>query len=233
MPKKNTPHLSIVIPTYNEAGNIEKVIESSYKEAKKLTNDFEIIICDDGSTDTTSEIVKKYQKKILQLRLIVNKPNRGLGPTLIRLFNESKGDFIQIFPGDYQARPKELPKFYQAIQNADLVCGYRQKRKDSIYRLIISKIYNICVRLMFGIKVHDVGTIKMIRHDALKKIKPESRTNFIETELVIKTYQKGLRIVEVPIKQYPRKYGKGTGARISIAIKVFANLFKYFLFGKI
>ena len=61
MPKKNTPHLSIVIPTYNEAGNIEKVVESSYKEAKKLTNDFEIIVCDDGSTDTTPEIVKKYQ----------------------------------------------------------------------------------------------------------------------------------------------------------------------------
>ena len=131
---KKAPHLSIVIPAYNEAGNIGEVIGQSVKEVKRITNSFEIIVCDDGSSDNTSEIVKTYQKKIPQLKLIVNKSNQGLGRTLLSLFKESRGEFIQTLPGDCQMRARELGKFYKAIQNSDSVSGYRISRKDPCYR---------------------------------------------------------------------------------------------------
>jgi len=230
---KKVPHLSIVIPAYNEAGNIEEVIEQSAKEAKKITNSFEIIVCDDGSSDNTSEIVKTYQKKIPQLKLIVNKSNQGLGRTLLSLFKESRGEFIQTLPGDCQMRARELGKFYKAIQNSDLVIGYRINRKDPFYRLVASKIYNLCAQILFRVKTHDIGTIKMIRRSALAKINLQTKTNFIEAELVIKAYQLGLKVVEVPINYYPREYGKATGAEIKTVARIFIELLKYFLFGKI
>ncbi len=230
---RKAPHLSIVIPAYNETGNIEKVVKESYKEAKKITNNFEIIVCDDGSVDKTSEIVKAYQKKIPQLKLIANRSNQGLGPTLIRLFKTARGEFIQTLPGDCQMRAKELDRFYKAIQNNDLVTGYRINRKDPFYRLIVSKIYNLCAQILFRVKTHDIGTIKMIRRSALAKINPQTKTNFIEAELVIKAYQLGLRVVEVPINYYPREYGKATGAEIKTVARIFIELLKYFIFGKI
>ncbi len=230
---KKVPHLSIVIPAYNEVGNIEKVIEESEKETKKITNSFEIIVCDDGSSDNTSEVVKTYQKKIPQLKLIVNKSNQGLGRTLLSLFKESRGEFIQTLPGDCQMRARELGKFYKAIQNSDIVIGYRISRKDPFYRLVASKIYNLCAQILFRVKTHDIGTIKMIRRSALAKINLQTKTNFIEAELVIKAYQLGLKVVEVPISYYPREYGKATGAEIKTVARIFIELLKYFLFGKI
>lgn len=228
-------HISIIIPAYNESRNIEKVIEDTVKVMKKITRSFEIIVCDDGSYDNTSRIVKNYQKNISQLKLIVNKKNMGLGFTLIRLFNTAQGDFIQTLPGDYQMRPKELPKFYKAIQNADLVAGRRINRNytTSPIVIIMSKIYNVFIRVLFSVKIHDLGTIKMIRQSALNKIKPKSKTNFIEAELILKAYRLGLRVKEVPIDFYQRTHGEATGAKPLVILKIFTNLFKYFLFGKV
>ncbi len=229
---KNTLHLSIIIPAYNEAGNINKVIRDSLKEAKKITSSFEIIVCDDGSSDDTQKIIRKLQKSIPQLRLIINKRNLGMAPSLIRLFKKSRGEFIQTMAGDFQFRPKDIPKFYKAAQKADLVTGWRQNRKDPLYRLIISKIYNLCTRILFGVKIHDLGSTKMIRRDALRKINPQTKTNFIEAEIIIKAYQLGLRVAEVSISYHSRTRGRSTGAKPAAVIKTFIALFKYFLLGK-
>lgn len=227
--------LSIVIPAYNEAGNIEKVIEESVKEAKKITKNFEIIVCDDGSGDDTSKIVKKYQRKIPQLKLIVNKTNRGLGPTLIRLLKTAQGKYIQTMAGDFQFRPKDIPKFYKAIQSADLVAGFRINKDYTAHPVVIimSKIYNVFTRVMFSVKIHDLGSIKMIRKSALNKIKPEAKTNFIEAELILKAYRLGLRVEEVPISFYQRTHGEATGAKPLVILKIFTDLLKYYLFGKV
>lgn len=233
--KTKKPYLSIVATAYNEAGNIEKVIEESAKVAKKITNNFEIIICDDGSTDNTKEIIKRYQKKIPQLKLLVNKKNLGMGSTFIRVLKAAQGEFIQSLPGDYQMRPKEIPKFYKAIQNADLVAGLRINRNytTSPIIVILSKIYYIFTKLMFSVKIHDLGSIKMIRKSALRKINPKSKTNFIEAELILKAYRQGLRVKEVPINFYQREHGEATGAKPLVVFKIFTDLFKYSLLGKV
>lgn len=229
-PKHLKPDLSIIIAAYNETNTIEKVIRQSQKEAEKITNDFEIIVCDDASTDNTLLTLSNLQKTIPRLKIIKHSKNLGLGPTLCDLFKASNGDFIQTMPGDYQMRPSEIPKFYKAIQSADLVCGCRINRKDSFYRLIISKIYNLFIKMLFGVKISDIGTIKMIRRTALETINPQSKTNFIEAELVIKTYLKGLKVTQVPIKYWPRKFGQASGGKFTVVFKIYIDLFKFLLF---
>lgn len=221
---RNKIVLSIIIPCYNEAETIEKVVKQSVQEALEITSRFEIIVANDGSTDATAAILKRLLKQIPQLMYISHKKNTGLGQTLIDLFEKSRGQYIQTLPGDLQMRPKEIPKFYNAIQTADLVCGVRMNRQDSILRLIVSKVYNISLKFFFGIKISDSGSIKMIRRKVLDKIFPLSNSNYIEAEMVVKTQKMGFKVVQIPIDYFPRKYGKATGGSLKNILKIIRDI---------
>lgn len=219
--------LSVFLPVYNEQTVISGVIEKIKKVLPTVAQKWEIIAVNDGSTDGTLEALKK----IKDIKVVNHQKNLGYGATLATGFYNSKYDFIAFTDSDGQFDFSEIRNFIQTQQNenADLVIGYYKKRQVSKFKIITSKIWEIAVFVLFGLKVRDIDCgFKLIKKDVISTIpKLESqRGAFVSSELLIKARKFGFKIVEIPVTHFPRTAGKGTGRHLRVIVQSFVDLFK-------
>lgn len=208
--------LSIIIPTYNEEGIIEEVIKDSDNYAKKIVKDYEIIVLNDCSTDNTKNLLEKLKKKYKKLKTIHHKENTGYGGAILDLFKNFKGDYVINLPGDNQIPASNLIKFWKYKDGYDILIGYRKHRKDNVYRIIQSYLYNLILSLMIKKRLHDVNSSKLIKKEIIKNIKLETKSSYAEpsAELCLKAIKKGYKVGEILIKHKERVYGKNmTGSK--------------------
>lgn len=223
--------LSLFFPTYNEEGNIEKVVLNAKKTLLKTAKNWEIIVVNDGSKDDTMKIVSDLSKEEPRIRLINHRTNRGYGGSLQSGFYNSKYDWITFTDSDGQFDFSEIDNFIktQKETNADLVIGYYKKRQVSKFKIITSKMWELAVFVLFGLHVKDVDCgFKLISKKVIEKIPrlESERGAFISSEFLIKSKKAGFKIVEIPITHYPRTAGKGTGRDIKVIVKSFVDLFR-------
>ena len=220
--------LTLFFPTYNEEGNIETVVLKAGKVLEEVAGQWEIIIINDGSRDRTGEIAAKLSKSDKRVRVITNSPNRGYGGALQSGFYGAKYDWIVYNDSDGQFDFSEVVKFLEVKDQADLILGYRIKRNDSFYRLVLAKGWALCLFLSFGLKLRDVDCgFKMVNKRVLRKIPrlESERGGMINAELAIKAKEYGFKLKQVGVHHYPRRAGVATGAQIRVIIKSFSDLF--------
>lgn len=223
--------VSVFLPTYNEEQNIKTVTLKVQEVLEKVADKWEIIIVDDGSVDSTRESSIGLIKSDRHIRLISHKVNRGYGAALKSGFYNARFSWIAFIDSDGQFDFAEFPKFIekQKETDADLVIGYYKKRRVSYFKILTSKIWELAVFLLFGLKVHDIDCgFKLISKkviDSIPKLESE-RGAFISSELLIKAKKRGFKIVEIPVNHYPRHAGTGTGRNLNVIIKSFADLFR-------
>jgi len=200
---------SIIIPVYNEEKTIKDVLEI----AISIFNDknFEIIVVDDGSTDNSYSIIKKYEKYIKILR---HNKNIGKGRAIITGLNSSKGDFIGIQDADLEYNMKELKKIFKMAEEKDLnaVFGSRVKKKNPVIYLH----YLLGNLTMAGITTILFG--KLIT-DIFKKMNLTSKSFEIEAEITAKLLKNKINIIEIPISYSPRRLKEGKKIKFKDAIK--------------
>ncbi len=223
--------LSLFLPTYNEEGNIKKVILNAKKVLLKTAKNWEIIVINDGSIDRTEEITKNLSKEDSRIKVITHEQNRGYGGSLQTGFYNSKYNWITFTDSDGQFDFSEIDKFTTKAQetNADLVIGYYKSRKVSKFKIITSKAWEFAVYLLFGLHVRDIDCgFKLISRTVIDTIPhlESERGAFVSSELLIKARKAGFKIVEIPVTHYPRIVGKGTGRDLSVIIKSFVDLFR-------
>ncbi|MFH0937197.1 MAG: glycosyltransferase family 2 protein [Candidatus Daviesbacteria bacterium] len=224
--------LSVFFPAYNEEKNIGQTLEQANEVLKGLNlKNYEIIVIDDGSKDKTGEIVKKLQKNNRYIRLITHNPNKGYGEALKSGFYNSKYDWITFTDADGQFDFSEINKFIEKEEetNADLVIGFYLDRKVSISTKITSKVWELVIFMLFGLKVKDIDCgFKLISKRVIEKMSKlrSQRGAFISSELLIKAKKARFKIVEVGVHHYPRAAGKGTGRSVKVIVKSFINLFE-------
>ena len=229
--------LSVFFPTYNEEANIKNTVLKAVKVLQRNFKKWEIVIVDDGSKDKTKEIAEQLRKEDKQslllgrVRVISHEENMGYGASLATGFYNSKYDWICFTDSDGQFDFSEISNFIknQSDTKADLVIGYYKKRQVSKFKIITSKMWEISVMILFGLKVHDIDCgFKLISKKVFKKIaKLESqRGAFVSSELLIKARKAGFTIVEIPVTHYPRTQGKGTGRDLRVIVKSFVDLFR-------
>lgn len=221
--------LSVFFPAYNEEANIKDTVEKAVKVLNEVADKWEIIVVDDGSKDKTGEIVKKLMKKEPRIRMITHTPNRGYGAALKSGFYNSQYEWIAFTDADGQFDFSEITKFFekQRQTNADLVIGYYLKRAVPFYRIWGSKIWELAVFLLFGLRVKDIDCgFKLIRKKVIEEIPPleSERGPFISSELLIKAKKKGFKIVQIGVHHYPRKAGKATGANLKVVLNGLKDL---------
>lgn len=215
--------LSIVVPAYNEAGNIEAVVRESVETLSSITDDYEIVVVEDCGSDNTWEILEKLASEIPQLKIIKNPHNLGCHPSSLVGFKAATGDWRYFIPGDNQIPAAELPKFLEkADEGCDVVYSWRVKRADPPHRLWISGFYNILIRLFFGIRVHDVDSSSMLSRRAVEELLPDvtAESAFISVEILIAAERHGLKIGEAQIHHRPRLAGVATGINMKDLLKV-------------
>ena len=130
--------LSVFLPTYNEEGNIKKVIENTKKVLQKNVKNWEIIIVNDGSKDSTKDIANKLAKLDKRIRVVSHDENKGYGSALKTGFENSKYPWVAFTDSDGQFDFAEITKFIKESDNADLILGVRKKRADSLARKIFT-----------------------------------------------------------------------------------------------
>lgn len=199
----------VIIPTYNEKENIEKII----KEILSLDESFHILVVDDGSPDGTADIVKRLQYDFSgSLHIIERAGKQGLGTAYITGFNWSithKYDYIFEMDADFSHNPQDLPKLYAACSNgADLAIGSRYCKGISVInwpigRVIMSYYASAYVRKVLGMKIFDTTAgFKCYRREVLEKIdfdKIRMKGYGFQIEMKYNTFKLGFKIVEVPI----------------------------------
>lgn len=218
--------VSIFFPCYNDAGTIASMVELATSTAKKLTGDFEIIVVDDGSTDASREILQELASKNRFLTVILHEKNKGYGGVLISGFKAAKKEFIFYTDGDFQYDVRQLRNLFAKLTDkVDVVQGYKIKRHDPWYRIIIGDIYNVLVNLLFKITIRDVDCdFRLIRRSVFDKITLTHQSGVITIELVKKIQNSGCRFVEVPVSHYHRSYGRSQIFVFRRLINVFVEL---------
>lgn len=230
MPKL-TKELSVFFPTYNEEGNIERVVGGAKKVLGKVADKWEILIVEDGSKDKTPQITDNLAKRDKRVRVIHHNPNQGYGGALKTGFYNSKYELVAFTDSDGQFDFSEIVNFVlkQKETGADLVIGYYKKRQVSKFKILTSKMWELAVFVLFGLHVRDIDCgFKLISKKVINKIPKlkSERGAFISSEFLIKAKKYGFKIVEIPVTHYPRKAGVGTGRNINVIIQSFIDLFK-------
>lgn len=223
--------ISVFFPTYNEEGNILRVVDNVKNTLEQVAGKWEIIIVNDGSKDGTLKIVNEIAKDDKRVRVINHESNMGYGASLKTGFYNSKYDWVCFIDSDGQFDFSEITLFIdkQKETNADLVIGYYKKRRVSLSKRITSKLWEYLVFAMFGLKVHDIDCgFKLISKRVIEAIPTleSERGAFISSELLIKAKKGGFKIVEIPVTHYPRLRGEGTGRNLNVIIKSFMDLFR-------
>ena len=205
-----SPSLSVFFPAYNDGGTIASLVIGAVRVASGLTSDFEVIIVNDGSGDTTREIADELARAYPQVRAIHHPRNRGYGGALRTGFAAATKDLIAYTDGDAQYDPAELEALWHRLTpEVDVVTGYKISRSDPLHRIIVGRIYHYTVKVLFRLRVRDVDCdFRLMRREVFDRVKLERDTGVICLEMMRKIQDAGLRVVEVPVHHYHRAHGR-------------------------
>jgi glycosyltransferase involved in cell wall biosynthesis len=199
--------LSIIIPVFNEEGNIELLYGRLHKILERINKKYEIILVDDGSTDSTHEKMVQIQKRTPTVRIIKFRRNFGKAFALNVAFRRSRGEIIVTMDGDLQDDPLELPRFISKIEEGyDLVSGWKYPRLDPITKTLPSKFFNRLTCLVTGVSLNDFNC----GYKAYRRIVVKNLILYGEMHRYIPALAawNGFTIAEIKIKHHPRHSGR-------------------------
>lgn len=219
--------ISVVLPVYNEQGNIHEVIRMVYNTLCSLTDDFEIIAVNDGSTDRTSEILKDLKYSGVYLKVIQHTKNKGYGAALVSGFRIAKKELILMMDADQQFNISEVTKFIPYIGSHDIVAGFRIKRQDPLFRYFLGKCFSFIIKLLFKINMRDINCgFKLFRADLLHNMHLTVKGSLISTEIIALAQKNKLKIKEIGVTHYPRISGKPTGANFKVILRAILGILR-------
>lgn len=220
--------ISVFFPAYNDEGTIAKLVLDAISVLESITKDYEILIIDDCSPDNTGKIADELAKKNKKVRVIHHKKNEGIGGAMISGYRNAKKEYVFYTDGDAQYDIKEIEKLIKYVPQSDIISGYRQKRADPFIRKLTSKIYNILIYILFGLKMKDVDcSFKLIKKSLIDQIDLKTSSGFVDAELMWKLkkiYNK--KIIEIPVTHYPRSSGKTQFFKFKFIYDMILDMFK-------
>ena len=230
------PKLSIVIPTYNEEGNIKILLETASRILKQIPISFELIVVDDNSKDKTRPIIRELQKNNPQIVLIERDNERGLATALIRGYNASQGQYLGAMDADLAHNPEYLPEMIKLLDSnkADFIIGSRYVKGASFTgKPFLNKMASLCgqwlIKIILGLNVKDTSNnYRVFKKEIWGKIKSRLHPdgNIMLTEIVYRASKNNFRITEIPISYIERRVGKSKLSVFKETIRFFKNIRK-------
>jgi len=223
--------VSVVFPAYNEEANLARAIEQAERCLESLTEDWEIIVVNDGSRDRTREILDELCQKNPRLVAIHHEGgNRGYGAALRSGIQRGSKDLLFFSDSDLQFHLAELPLLLLWIEQYDAVIGFREHRNDPFHRKMNAFGWNTLVRMVLGLKVKDIDcAFKLFRTSLFQVIEMDAVGAMVNTDILVQATRMGFRIKEVPVTHFRRMAGQPTGANFKVIVKAFRELMRLYL----
>jgi glycosyltransferase involved in cell wall biosynthesis len=221
--------LSVVIPVYNEARNIQEILRR-VRAAKAAS---EIVVVDDGSQDGSRELLERLNGKG-RLRVILHPQNRGKGAAVRTGIEAARGDVVLIQDADLEYNPSDYPALLQPIKDgiADVVYGSRflggPRRAVMFWHMIANQLLTLMTNLLYNTILSDMETgYKVFRREITLDMKLRANGFDFEPEFTAKALKRRYRIFEVPITFNPRDYAEGKKIKLWDAFVAVWTLLKY------
>ena len=205
---RDRPTFSIVIPIRNESQSVDELIAAIDQGVRRLDGAYEVIFVDDGSTDDTLAKLKALRRSQPHVRVVSFRRNAGKSMALACGFEMATGEYVLTLDADLQDDPADLSPMFEFLrrEDVDIVSGWRRERRDSLLKVISSKVFNlVAIRVLFGLSFKDLnGGMKLYRGQVAKDLQLYGGMHrfipLIATEM-------GYRVAEVPVTHHERKYG--------------------------
>ncbi len=223
------PDVSLFILAHNEAHTIEYAVLDCLATLRRVASEHEILIIDDGSTDDTNTVARALAEKYETVRVVTHPHNMGYGSAQKTGFRSATYEVVAYVPGDYQVRIDAIAAMLPCIAECDIVVGTRRDRQDGAGRVRAAHFYNFVVGLMFGLRIKDIDSVKVIRKTVLDSIALESGSANVDVELMVKAHRMGFRIEEIDIAHYPRTQGEASGTSLHVMSRQLKELIRFWL----
>jgi glycosyltransferase involved in cell wall biosynthesis len=204
------PWLSVAAPCYNEADGIGGVVAEWDAVLAAVPQPSEIVVCNDGSTDGTADVLAGLTARYPRLRVVSNPTNGGYGRALASAIAATRGTYIATVDSDGQFDLADAVDLVRALERGgyDGVTGWRTGKKDSALRVFADRCMNLMVRAMFGIGLRDTNcALKVVRGDVLRGLPIEARGYPTPTEICVRLVARGYRLGELGVRHRERTAG--------------------------
>jgi glycosyltransferase involved in cell wall biosynthesis len=240
----NKKSLSLLSWAYNEEELIEDFIIKALKCLKNLTDDYELIIVDDGSKDNTVNVIQKYASQNDKIKVVLNHRNLNVGTSCRKAISISSKDILFWQTIDWSYDLSRIHEYLNLVENNVIVQGVRNlnknekngiisklkninTRSDNIFAAVISIINYLLIRILFGVNFSDFQNITFYPRKIAQSIELTSTSSFVNPELLIKSYYMDkILFIEVPIPFIKRAKGKAKGRKISSLISSLYEILK-------
>jgi dolichol-phosphate mannosyltransferase len=207
-----SPHISAVVPAYNEAESLPALIDELSRALDTTGSSYEIVLVDDGSTDGSGVWIANAARSQPHVRAVLLERNAGQSAALAAGLRHARGEVLVTLDADGQNDPADIPRLLEALRDADVASGVRTDRADTWVRKVSSRIANAVRRMALGDTITDIGcSLKAYRRSAVEGI-----PFFVGAHRFLPALCqfRGARVVEIPVRHRPRtrgvsKYGVG------------------------
>ena len=204
------PSISAFFPCYNDSNTIGDLVIEAERQLQQLTDDYEIIVVNDGSSDNSADVLRALAAAVPRLRVVTHERNRGYGGALRSGFAAATKDLVFYTDGDGQYDVRELPILVMLLtDDTDFVNGIKMRRQDPTYRIHAGNLHRFFMRWLFWLPIDDVDCdFRLVRRRILEDVDLHSTSGSICVELVKHAQRAGAQFREVSVHHYARKYGR-------------------------
>jgi glycosyltransferase involved in cell wall biosynthesis len=197
------PSVTLFLPAWNEEDYVERAVTRAQAVLTKLTDDWELIIVNDASTDRTQELAEALAKHEPRIRVITHAVNQKLGGSMKTGFSASTKDIVVYSDMDLPFDLAELERALHLLDylEADMICAFRFDRtSEGPKRIMYSFVYNALIRALFGVYIKDINfSFKVVHRRVLESIELKSQGSFIDAELVVKAIKRGFKVFQMGV----------------------------------
>lgn len=220
------PEFSLVLPCFNEQDNLESTVRQACAWLQERRIEAEIIVVNDGSTDGTARKLRCLFEEVPLLRVVSHDTNRGYGSAVISGCDAARGRLIAFMDTDGQFDIADFNNLLPHLEQFPFIAGRRKKRADNMFRTVNAKLFGGLIYALLRVWVRDMNcAMKVFRRDLWPRIRPQISTGALfNAEMFYRMQREGIPWVQVEVRHFPRKYGSQTGARPSVILRMFREL---------
>lgn len=222
------PALTVAMPAFDEAGNLERVIRDLLRSIRAAGIRFEIVIVDDGSTDDTAEIADRLAAEVPEVRVVHHGRNRGVGAAWRSCLDASRGAWVFFQPADGQLDPSTALAFFEGRGGADVVLGIRDAWSRPAHRRLLTTGFRIAMRLTLGLALPDFGLCFLFRGNLARSFRTVSGDLGVAVvaEWLFLALRDGATLSERPVEVLRRASGSSKTGRLDQALATLVDLIR-------